>query len=212
MIGSLRGTLLDRSGSEVTVEVGGMGYRLQTTPATSGALGAEGAPVFVWVHHHIREDAQTLYGFHTREERDTFETLIGTHGVGPSLGLAILSTLSPYSLRLALATDDLASLCLVPGVGKKTAQRLLVELKSRLELGDLDLRAISEGDGDGSALVDRGETGRVGIDATSHQDVRAALGNLGYTTDEIARALKTLPPDGDASTLLRQALQALASS
>lgn len=210
MIGSLRGTLLDRSGSEVTVEVGGVGYRLQTTPATSGALGAEGAEVFVWVHHHIREDAQTLYGFHTREERDTFETLIGTHGVGPSLGLAILSTLSPYSLRLALATDDLASLCLVPGVGKKTAQRLLVELKSRLELGDVDLRAI--GDAAGAPIAVRGEGGLIAVDASAHQDVRDALTNLGYSTDEIARALKTLPPDGEASTLLRQALQALASS
>lgn len=210
MIGSLRGSLLDRSGTEVTVEVGGVGYRLQTTPATSGALGAEGAEVFVWVHHHIREDAQTLYGFHTREERDTFEALIGTHGVGPSLGLAILSTLSPYSLRLALATDDLASLCMVPGVGKKTAQRLLVELKSRLELGDLDLRAIS--DGDATPIAGRGEAGVVGVDPSAHQDVREALANLGYSTDEIARAFKALPPDGEASTLLRQALQALASS
>lgn len=209
MIGSLRGTLLDRSGTEVTVEVGGVGYRLQTTPATSGALGAEGGEVFVWVHHHIREGAQTLYGFHTREERDTFETLIGTHGVGPSLGLAILSTLSPYSLRLALATDDLAALCAVPGVGKKTAQRLLVELKSRLELGDIDLRAIA--DADGGSVADRGEGAGTVVDPSAHRDVRDALGNLGYTGDEITRALETLPPDGDVSTLLRQALQALAT-
>ena len=117
MIGSLRGTLLDRTGTDVTVEVGGMGYRMSTTPATSGALGVEGSEVFVWVHHHIREDAQTLYGFAGREERDVFETLIGTHGVGPALGLAILSTHSPRALRLALATDDVSALCLVPGVG-----------------------------------------------------------------------------------------------
>ena len=128
MIGSLRGTLLDRSGTDVTVEVQGMGYRLATTPATSGALGVEGAEVFVWVHHHLREDAQTLYGFATREERDVFETLIGTHGVGPALGLAILATHSPRALRVAIATDDVSALCLVPGVGRKTAQRLLVEL------------------------------------------------------------------------------------
>lgn len=209
MIGSLRGVLLDRQGTEVVIEVGGIGYRLATTPATSGALGAEGAEAFVWVHHHIREEAQTLYGFHTREERDTFETLIGTHGVGPSLGLAILSTLSPYSLRLALATDDLASLCTVPGVGKKTAQRLLVELKSRLELGDIDPRAV--GGEDGSAA---GATPGIGADAgpAAHHDVREALSGLGYSTDEVARALKTLPLEGDASTLLRQALQALAAS
>ena len=145
MIGSLRGRLLARSGGDLVIEVGGLGYRVTTTPATSGALGAEGGEVFVWVHHHLREDAQTLYGFATLDERDVFETLIGTHGVGPALGLAILATHEPRGLRLALATDDLAALCLVPGVGKKTAQRLLVELKSRLDLGEVSLDSLAVG-------------------------------------------------------------------
>lgn len=201
MIGSLRGTLLDRTGTDVTVEVGGMGYRMSTTPATSGALGVEGTEVFVWVHHHIREDAQTLYGFAGREERDVFETLIGTHGVGPSLGLAILSTHSPRALRVALATDDVSALCLVPGVGRKTAQRLLVELKSRLELGEVDLRAL---DGEG------GSTSDVPTGPSAHADVRDALVGLGYGNDEIAGVVGQLPLDGDASELLRQALQKLA--
>lgn len=206
MIGSLRGTLLDRTGTDVTVEVAGMGYRMSTTPATSGALGVEGAEVFVWVHHHIREDAQTLYGFAGREERDVFETLIGTHGVGPALGLAILSTHSPRALRMAIATDDVSALCLVPGVGRKTAQRLLVELKSRLGgpyhgSGDVDLRAL---DGDG------GEAGVAGAGRSAHADVRDALVGLGYGNDEIAGVVGQLPLDGDASDLLRQALQKLA--
>lgn len=201
MIGSLRGTLLDRTGTDVTVEVGGMGYRMSTTPATSGALGVEGSEVFVWVHHHIREDAQTLYGFAGREERDVFETLIGTHGVGPALGLAILSTHSPRALRMALATDDVSALCLVPGVGRKTAQRLLVELKSRLELGEVDLRAL-DGDGAGSAAAVSGPS--------AHADVRDALVGLGYGNEEIAGVVGQLPLDGDASDLLRQALQKLA--
>ena len=201
MIGSLRGTLLDRTGTDVTVEVGGMGYRMSTTPATSGALGVEGSEVFVWVHHHIREDAQTLYGFAGREERDVFETLIGTHGVGPALGLAILSTHSPRALRLALATDDVSALCLVPGVGRKTAQRLLVELKSRLGgSGDVDLRAL---DADGASPS--AATG-----PSAHADVREALVGLGYGHEEIAGVVGQLPLDGDASDLLRQALQKLA--
>ncbi|HNI35790.1 MAG TPA: Holliday junction branch migration protein RuvA [Microthrixaceae bacterium] len=200
MIGSLRGTLLDRSGTDITIEVGGMGYRLSTTPATSGALGAEGSEVFVWVHHQIREDAQALYAFASREERDDFEVLIGTHGVGPSLGLAIMSTHSPRGLRLALATDDVAALCLVPGVGRKTAQRLIVELKSRLELGEVDLRAT---EGASSAAVVSGSS-------SAHADVRDALVGLGYGSDEIAAVVGNLPVDGDASDLLRQALQQLA--
>lgn len=177
-----------------------MGYRLSTTPATSGALGAEGSEVFVWVHHQIREDAQALYAFASREERDDFEVLIGTHGVGPSLGLAIMSTHSPRGLRLALATDDVAALCLVPGVGRKTAQRLIVELKSRLELGEVDLRAT---EGASSAAVVSGSS-------SAHADVRDALVGLGYGSDEIAAVVGNLPVDGDASDLLRQALQQLA--
>lgn len=202
MIGSLRGTLLDRSGTDVTIEVGGLGYRVTTTPATSGGLGAEGSEVFVWVHHHRREDAETLYGFATTEDRDVFEALIGTHGVGPSLGLAILSTHSPRGLRLALATDDVSALCLVPGVGRKTAQRLLVELKSRLDLGEVDLRSVDGGAAAGAVTV--------AAEASPHADVRQALAGLGYAPDEIAAATAKLPLDGDSADLLRIALRQLA--
>ena len=145
MIGSLRGTLLDRGPGEVLVEVGGIGYRVTVTPGTSVALGEVGDEVFVHVHNHVREDAVTLYGFATRDERACFEALIGAHGVGPSLALAILSVHSPAQLRLALASDDVAALCMVPGVGKKTAARLLVELKSKLDLPDgVDLTALAD--------------------------------------------------------------------
>ncbi len=200
MIGSLRGALLERSGTSVTVEVAGIGYRLTTTPATSGALGVEGDEVFVWVHHHIREDAQTLYGFTSREERDVFETLIGTHGVGPALGLAILSVHDPYALRLALASDDLAALCLVPGVGRKTAARLLIELKSRLDLGAIDL---TDATSNGSSLSS-------GTPPSAQSDVREALSALGYGADEIAKVVTQIPIEGDAAELLRQALRHLA--
>lgn len=196
MIGSLRGALIDRSGSEVIVEVGGVGHRLTVAPATAVALGELGDEVFVHVHHHYREDDQTLYGFVTRDERICFEALISAHGVGPALGLAILSVHDPGGLAAVLATEDLAALCLVPGVGKKTAQRLLVELKEKLDLPDVDLTAAA-----GPPVAAAGN---------DLADVREALSGLGYGTDEIQAALKDLPSDGDASVLLKAALRRLA--
>ncbi|HSL56442.1 MAG TPA: Holliday junction branch migration protein RuvA, partial [Acidimicrobiales bacterium] len=137
MIGSLRGTLLDRSlEGEVLVEVGGVGYRVTMSPTAAVAIGELDDEVFVHVHHHIREDEQRLYGFATRDERVAFQALLGAHGVGPALALAILTVHPPAALARVLADDDLAALCLVPGVGKKTAARLLIELKSRFDLPD----------------------------------------------------------------------------
>lgn len=201
MIGSLRGELLDRSETELLVEVGGLGYRVSVTPAAAAEVGEVGSTVFLHVHHHRREDAELLYGFTSIDERRVFETLIGTHGVGPALGLAILSVHSPLGLRHVLATDDVAALCLVPGVGKKTAARLLVELKSRLAVPDVD--------------VDLSTTAAAGApDGTSsvRSDVRDALAALGYGTDEIGRALAELPDTGETSELLRVALQRLAAA
>ena len=202
MIGSLRGRLLDRGASEVLVEVAGVGYVVVVAPTTAVALGDMGDDVFVWVHHHVREDAQTLYGFASRDERVTFEALIGAHGVGPSLALAILSVHAPTALARILADDDIAALCLVPGVGKKTATRLLVELKARLQIGDGGLPPSPSGNGAAPAAV--GER-------AARDDVREALAGLGYSGDEIRTATEGLP-DGDAAALLREALQRLGSA
>ena len=194
MIGSVRGSVLERSAvGEVLVEVGGVGYRVLVPLSAVPAL-APGAGAFLFTHLHVREDAMVLYGFPTREERDTFEVLIGASGVGPKLALAILSVHSPDSLRRTLADDDLESLCLVPGVGKKTAMRLLVELKSRLAVPDIDLAAI---------MVATSPNGAPSVRA----DVREALAGLGYAPDEIRDALADLPDDGDPAIVLKQALQ-----
>ena len=201
MIGSLRGELLERwSDGEVLVEVAGVGYRVTVAPGTSVDLGETGREVFLHVHHHRREDAETLYGFLRADERLAFEALLGAHGVGPSLALAILSVHPPAALQGVLAADDLDALCLVPGVGKKTAARLLVELKSRLDVPGLDAAAIAGSQGvEGVARV------------TSPQaDVRDALTNLGYGPDEVTTVLRELPDDDDPSALLRVALQRLA--
>lgn len=199
MIGSLRGALLDRDASEVTVEVGGVGYRVVVSPTTAVSLGDPGDEVFCWIHHHQREDAQILYGFHTRDERLCFEALLGAHGVGPSLALAILSVHSPIALARILAEDDLGALCLVPGVGKKTAARLLIDLKSRLSIPDLGEVPVAAG---GAASASG---------ASPRSDVRDALIGLGYTEGEVREVMGDLPEDGDASTMLRDALQRLAS-
>jgi holliday junction DNA helicase RuvA len=195
MIGSLRGTVLDRSAAgEALVEVGGVGYRVTVAPGTLAGLGDVGTPVFLWVHHHVRDDAVTLYGFTARAERDCFEALIGAHGVGPALALAILSVHTPLTLRRCLLDGDLDALTLVPGVGKKTAARLLVELKSRLDLPELDLVAF--------------EGGANGVSARS--ELRAALAGLGYEADEVGAVLHRLPPEGEVEAMLREALKLLA--
>jgi Holliday junction DNA helicase RuvA len=210
MIGSLRGRLLDRGGAEgvageVLVEVGGVGHRVIVAPTTAVALGDIGDEVFVWVHDHVREDAHTLYGFGGRDERVTFEALLGAHGVGPSLALAILSVHDPLALARILAEDDVGALCLVPGVGKKTAARLLVELKSRLRVPVGDPRAVL---GRGPAAAGNGAAQEPSV----RSDVREALAGLGYSADEIHGATAELPDDGEASELLRQALRHLATA
>jgi Holliday junction DNA helicase RuvA len=197
IIGSLRGTLVERADDEVIIEVGGIGYRIAVAPSVTVKLGELGDEAFVHVHHHIREDAQSLYGFLSRDERRTFEALLGAHGVGPSLALAILSVHEPVALQSILVNDDTAALCLVPGVGKKTAARLLIELKSRL---DIDIR---------DSEVPGGVTAPATTSVTS--DVQQALAELGYGADEVRDVLRDLPAVGDTSQLLKQALQKLAS-
>ena len=193
MIGSLRGTLLDRpAAGEVIVEVGGVGYRASVPTSVLAGLGSVGSAVFLHVHTHVREDAIVLYGFAHADERRCFEALLGAHGVGPSLALAILSALSPAALSTAILEDDLDTLCLVPGVGKKTAARLLLELKARLDLPSL---------GGGSSTAVPVGPARV--------EARAALAELGYGPDEIAGALESVDGDAPVEEMVRSALREL---
>jgi Holliday junction DNA helicase RuvA len=167
----------------------------------ASAAGDLGGPVFLHVHTHVREDAIVLYGFATRDERACFEALLGAHGVGPALALAILSAHSPSSLRRALATDDVDALTMVPGVGKKTAARLLIELKSRLDF---------DGE-DGPDLVAIGIAANGNGQGSARAEVRAALAGLGYGPDEVRDATRDLTDDGPVEELLRSALKQLAT-
>jgi len=193
VIGSLRGKIIERNANgEVLVEVGGVGYRVNVPVRVVPTLEA-GGNTFLFTHQHVREDAMVLYGFPTRDERDTFEALIAATGVGPKLALAILSVHTPNTLRRGLADDDLDALVLVPGVGKRTAQRLLVELKARLEVPDLDLAETTGG-------------------TSARGEVRDALVGLGYSAEEVRGVLTQLGDDGSVEDLLRDALKVLAGS
>jgi Holliday junction DNA helicase RuvA len=190
MIGSLRGIVLERTGdTTVLLEVGGVGYFVTVTPRTLAELEPT-TTAFLHIHHHIREDAQTLFGFLRRDERSTFEVLIATHGVGPSMAMSILGTHGPSALVDIVAGRDLGALTLVPGVGKKTAERLLVELGNRLHLPMIDPIAPAVG-------------------ASTVSDVREALLGLGYTEGEIREVLREVPTDGESSVVLRDALKSL---
>ncbi len=200
MIGSLRGSVLEWSAAgEVLVEVGGVGYRV-LVPLSSLAVLEPGGVAVLFTHLHARDDTLVLYGFCTREERDTFETLISSTGVGPKLGLAALSVYSPGALRRAVAADDVDALMLVPGVGRRTAARLCVELKERLEVP--------------AAIGGDGGDGRDG-ESSARAQVRQALVGLGYSPEEVRAALVALPPsdsmddsaEGSVEELLRAALR-----
>ena len=191
MIGSLRGKVIERSSdSTALIEVAGIGYLVHVTPRTLAELEPTSS-AFMYVFEHLREDAHTLYAFLDRDERSCFETLIATHGIGPAMAMAILSTYSPRSLIDIVATADIGSLTLVSGVGRKTAERLLVELKGRLNLPILD------------NAYERAAS------SSAVSDVREALAGLGYGADEIRDVLRDLPATQTAEQMLRTALNAL---
>jgi Holliday junction DNA helicase RuvA len=217
VIGSLRGTVLDRSVRndhqvELLVEVAGVGYRVLVPGSGAARAGQLGRPTFLHVHTHVREDALVLYGFPTREERDCFELLLGAHGVGPAVALALLSVLSPSALRRAVLSEDADALTLVPGIGKKTAARLVMELAPRFE----DEVEMGTAEVHGADLGPAGSTGphEASADdrAAQREELRAALSSLGYGNDEVRQVLARLPVDGSVEEMLRYALRELAGS
>ena len=198
MIGWLRGRLIGRTAEgELLVGVGGVGYRV-SVPAPVLAVTAEGEELELHVHTHVREDAIVLYGFAGAEDRRCFEALLAAHGVGPALALAVLSSLSPPDLVRAVLEEDIDTLCAVPGVGRKTAARLVLDLRSRLSVPEPAGRPLP-----GAATA--------GAPA-ARQEVRAALAELGYGAEEIRRAMAEVPGEGAVEDLLRQALRELAGA
>jgi holliday junction DNA helicase RuvA len=184
MIASLRGRIVARRLDGVVLDVGGVGYLVQTT-VRALRKGQGGEEVTLDTYLHVREDALQLYGFAEPAERELFELLLSVSGVGPKVALAIVSNSTPSDLRRAIALDDTTRFLAIPGIGKKTAQRVVLELKEKL--GSTD----GEGGGPGVELV-----------------ARDALVELGYSVSEAERALAATDPALPPEERVRQALRA----
>ncbi|MBA4254429.1 MAG: Holliday junction branch migration protein RuvA [Polaromonas sp.] len=189
MIGRLQGLLADKSPPQVLVDCHGVGYEVDVPMSTFYNLPDTGATVTLLTHFVVREDAQILYGFGTAQEREAFRQLIKVSGVGPRMALSVLSGMSVADLSQAITRQEVARLVKVPGIGKKTAERLLLELKGKLG-------------------ADMGTLGSV--TTTDHQhDIGQALMALGYSDKEAGAALKALPPDVGVSDGIKLALKSL---
>lgn len=196
MIAHLTGTLIEKDIQRLVVDVAGVGYEVQVPLSTFYAVGEVGARVALRVHTHVREEALQLFGFSTLLERRLFERLIAVNGVGPKLALAVLSGIEPADLVRAIRQGDLARLTRIPGVGRKTAERLVVELKDRLP--DADAGGVT------SAASDSGDV---------RDDVLSALLNLGYQRASVETGVDKVLRATDArdfEAVLRAVLKALA--
>jgi holliday junction DNA helicase RuvA len=193
MIGSLRGKLIEKRPNLVLLEVGGVGYQVLIPLSTFTSLGALHAEATLLVHTHVREDQLALYGFLTSREKQCFELLISASGVGPSLALKILSGMGLDELVPAIRKGDLAQLVRIPGVGRKTAERIVLELRDKL------------------AAVDVPEVGKPATRSQLESDVASALVNLGYDERSVESAMaKSRGTVGnDFESLLRASLQVL---
>ena len=195
MIGQLRGKLAERRPNQVMVDVAGVGYLVQIPLSTFSVLAALGSDVTLLIHTHVREDQFTLYGFLTAREKQIFELLLTVSGVGPSLALKILSGMRISELLPAIRNSDLALLERIPGIGRKTAERIVVELRDK------------------AAALEPPEAGKPAARSPLESDVASALLNLGYEARSVERTLeqirKTSAAENDFNALLRAALQQL---
>ena len=194
MIGRLSGLLLEKNPPQVLLDVGGVGYEVDVPMSTFYNLPKIGEKVALFTQLIIREDAHLLYGFGTESERATFKQLLKVSGVGPKVGLAVLSGMSVNDLAEAVATQESGRLVKVPGIGKKTAERLLLELKDKLKV---DVRIAVGGDV---------------AKPSSAADILNALISLGYNDKEALYAIKQLPKDITVSEGIRHALKSLSKA
>ncbi len=189
MIACLNGLLLEKTPPHIVLDCAGVGYELEVPMSTFYQLPEVGGKLTLLTHMVVREDAQLLYGFATKQEKDTFRQLLKVNGIGAKSALAILSGVSIDDLTEAVANQDVALLTRVPGVGKKTAERLLLELKGKFDLS--------------------GVVGNAGGVKSAKQDVLNALLALGYNEREVSASVKSLDKDIDVSEGIKQALKSL---
>lgn len=185
MIGSLRGNIISKTDKFVLVDVSGVGYKISVSPDTLSKTKKVGEELFLFVHMHVREDTLDLYGFLDSEELEFFEMLIGVSGIGPKGALAILGITSLETLRRAISSGDTSYLTKISGIGRKTAEKIVIELRDKM----------------GASLG--GENLQIELDALE------ALKSLGYSQTEARDALKKVPADVDTNTKIREALKIL---
>lgn len=206
MIGYLRGKIIDKAPPLLTLDVNGVGYQLEASMNTFYALTAnegEDGQVTLHVHTVVREDAFLLYGFTHKDERALFQALLKVNGVGPRVALAILSTLSAQDFAHCIQHEDIATLVRVPGIGKKTAERLLIEMRDRLP----------DFDGDATQTSLQGDSTPVNSGASAINDATSALIALGFRSVDASRAVRAVPDamSESSETLIRLALKALST-
>lgn len=195
MIGQLRGALIDKRPNQVILDVGGVGYQVQVPLSTFAGLGVLHSETILLIHTHVREDQIALYGFLTAREKQCFELLISVSGVGPSVALKILSGLSLDELIPAVRKGDIAQLRRVPGVGQKTAERIILELRDK------------------ATAVDIADSAKASPRSQIESDVSSALVNLGYEPRSVDRTIEQVRgQNATFDALLRAALQKLGGS
>ena len=200
MIGRLKGTVLEKQPPQLLLDVAGVGYELEVPFSTLYQLPAVGEPVVVHTHLVVREDAQLLYGFAEKREREFFRELIRLNGVGPKLALALMSGLEVDELVRCVQAGDTSTLVKVPGVGKKTAERLLVELKDRF-------KAWETLPGMTGLVIEPSSVSSV---SSAESDALSALISLGYKPQEASRAVAAVKEDGLSSEeMIRRALKGM---
>lgn len=201
MIAFLRGTVIEKQPQRLVVDVNGVGYEVLVPLSTyfDAADAGSPAPVTLHVHTHVREDALQLFGFASRFELDLFTRLIGISGIGPKLALAVLSGIEPAELVQAVRTQNIARLTSIPGVGKKTAERIVLELREKLEEWRPERGA--------AEVAAARSAARTGLPAAAAMgEAELALLALGYGEEEAAEAIATVPPGSSVEETIRAAL------
>ena len=188
MIGFLKGNFLGNDGESMMIDVGGVGYSVVPSASVRGKGFSSGSPISLYIHTHVRENELKLFGFSSLEERQIFELLLTVSGVGPKTALAIVSIGGPNEVRRAIGTADVDHFTAIPGVGKKTSQRIIVDLKSKIGgVGELDLAS----------------------DTSGSSELAAALKSMGFVSEEMKEAVKKVDKKKKLEDQIRQALQAI---
>lgn len=200
MLSYIKGQLEEVGEGYIVIEAGHIGYHILVPSSMINELPAKGNDIKIYTYLHVREDAMTVFGFMTSDDVDVFKKLITVNGIGPKGAMGVLSTLTTYELRVAIMTDDIISICLAPGIGKKTAQKLILDLKDKLKIDDFTEHIADQVNG--AAVVPS--------NLTVANEAVEALVSLGYSSHEALMAVKGVADIGSVEAMIKEALKKLA--